>query len=383
MSVSPQFLINQVPSFIGLAIVFFLFGLISIKLPFIKFLKPFNATVLGFIRITALIIGFLWLLSIEHDFGKLGSNTLFNQKGDDLYFFLQRALNEEPKILKYDPNSLKNLIFVQIESAAFEVIKQSIMPFTYNLTQQYETLIPIVEQPYSSWSTGGTLLTQCGIPQVVETIEWDFRGSDYVSYMKNYKCLPDYLKVLNYSLYYEITGSDVTMGLSAYRDHKGFSVFYRAENDLSLAKRTVDYLFPLMKEKKQKYNQNSVAWIVTQDTHIPFHIPSWCTPSPYANTAFEKAFSCLDYSIKIIVDKFMELKMYEDSILILFSDHLPYAKKVKDEYNTLFLIFPGIPKKNMNITREMTYYDFAHTILHLVGITDYSPGFPFGNNIYD
>ena len=75
--------------------------------------------------------------------------------------------------------------------------------------------------------------------------------------------------------------------------------------------------------------------------------------------------------------------MYEDSILILFSDHLPYAKKVKDEYNTLFLIFPGIPKKNMNITREMTYYDFAHTILHLVGITDYSPGFPFGNNIYD
>ena len=61
--------------------------------------------------------------------------------------------------------------------------------------------------------------------------------------------------------------------------------------------------------------------------------------------------------------------MYEHTILVIYPDHPPF----NTNYKELFMLFPGMQKVNSNlkVKNEITYYDFAPTILDLVGIKDY------------
>lgn len=66
--------------------------------------------------------------------------------------------------------------------------------------------------------------------------------------------------------------------------------------------------------------------------------------------------------------------------MAVFPDHLPYSSLYKE----LFILFPGMKKVDpkYKVKGEITYYDFAPTILDLIGIKKYFPQFPYGRSIY-
>lgn len=92
----------------------------------------------------------------------------------------------------------------------------------------------------------------------------------------------------------------------------------------------------------------------------------------------------LDKLIKKFVERFLELKMNEHTLLVIVPDHMPWMPG-EFKVNQLFILFPGIEKvdKKLRIQNDVTYYDFAPTILDLIGIKKYVPQFPFGRSIYN
>ena len=113
--------------------------------------------------------------------------------------------------------------------------------------------------------------------------------------------------------------------------------------------------------------------------------PKWRMLNNVHLESFEKCFNCVDFAINKIIQKFLDLKMYENTVLAVYPDHTPFGTPFSKENNHLYILFPGMEKvNNINkINRSVTYYDFAPTILDLIGVKEYLPAFPFGSSIYN
>lgn len=88
-----------------------------------------------------------------------------------------------------------------------------------------------------------------------------------------------------------------------------------------------------------------------------------------------------DFGVNKIISKFMELKMYEHTLMVVYNDHPPFHLDEKE----LFILFPGMEKIDSKLkldVKNITFYDFAPTVLNLIGINDYKLDFPFGRNFY-
>lgn len=344
----------------------------------------------------SIILLFTFILSIIHDFNgdrkalKSSNNMKYNE-------YLKQSLMDKikvaPHVIEYDYKALKNLILIQLESVPNEIIKEKVTPNLYSLTKKYEYVAPIYNEPYTSWTTGGVVVSQCGIPQILPVIDWKIRQKTEVKYLTNIKCIPDILGSFGYKKLFGLTGTESVMGFEQWRVDKGYLKINQSKNDFQLFSYfTKEFLTQMDKDVRKNgdfanSNQTNpsryLVYIRPEDTHLPYFVPKWCK----LDGKFEKyddCFHCLDYAIGMFIKKFLDLKMYEHTLLVVYPDHAPFGAKIERKYKQMFIIFPGLDKIDLKyrINEEITYYDFAPTILDLIGIKKYVPEFTFGRSIY-
>lgn len=81
-----------------------------------------------------------------------------------------------------------------------------------------------------------------------------------------------------------------------------------------------------------------------------------------------KYFHCIDETVGRVINKYLSLKIFELSLLVVFFDR-PFFKKYREK----FIVFPRIEKVDLNlkIKDQINYYDFNPTIFDLMRIKDY------------
>ncbi|OHT15746.1 hypothetical protein TRFO_42329 [Tritrichomonas foetus] len=378
-AVNIEYIVHDHPIFIWYFFLVLVFAMISVYLPIFKYkvdLPDFRSIVVCLL-LTYTYIFFMYIL---HDFYGKSGITFFNHKSNDLIYHLKRMANEKAVVL--EKSNTKNLILVQLESFGYDIIQSHITPYLKSLSEKYEFIGPIESMPYTTWSTGGTIVTQCGVPEVMSSIAWNVRGHQGLKYVLPLKCLPDYLRSMNYSLLFVNDFNEKIMDFISFRDGKKYRKT-QVKNDLEIANNVVEKFLPMIDLQTRINDTRTLLWVANEQTHAPYRIPAWCKPSDKLN-AFQKCFNCGDQFIKKIVDKYLDLKMYEHSVLVIYPDHHPYGGAAGTNMKKIFMVFPGMEKSKNRVEEKLiSYYDFAPTVMNLVGANKYSPGFPFGRNIFN
>lgn len=345
---------------------------------------------------------FIFIISIIHDFNESNSVVLFEGDNSNNYYshlkmMLFQKVNQVPKVLEFSQEKLKNLIIYQLESFPNEFMQNPIIcPNLYNLSQRYEYISPLYVQNYASWTIGATFLMQCGLPQMMSDIRrWMHTKAKPILTIK---CLPDILNSFGYKLNFATKGRNTIMEFNKWERARKFERIFTGKTDLEVINFiNQKYLPSIDKEirkngdfainhqlSKRSHPSRFFTFIQGQDTHVPYSQPSWCNgPFPKMSEK-QKCYHCVDKLVGELVNKFLELKMNEHTLLVIVPDHMPWMPG-EFKVNQLFILFPGMEKVNINerIQKDINYYDFAPTILDLIGIKKYVPQFPFGRNIYD
>ena len=329
---------------------------------------------------------FLFIISIIHDFNNSDKNSLFDIESDVYFKFLRERIREhydiKPKVLS-TAKQLKNLILVQLESYAFEFIKKPLIsPYLKNFTDQYELIYPINVDKYAINSLGGSSVTQVGIPMICADISWEDMMYEF-NFLNGLQGLPDILNSFNYKMEFAYTTGISIMGFWKWVLSHKYIPIYKAKNDIYLYNYFTNGYFEKIDKRARNSNFKnlSLTYIVNANTHWPYGRPKWCKlPFPQIQEK-EKCFHCLDNVLGKFIQKFLDLKMYEHTILVLYPDHPPFDLPQKE----LYIFLPGINKSDYikNFKGDFSYYDFAPTIMDMIGIKNYIPEFIYGRNIYD
>lgn len=360
------------------AINYFPFIKRMIKIPKITF----------FIHYFTIFYGFLFLMSILKAFHDENNQSLLDSQDYNKWLkkLLYAKFDQKPKILEISSNA-KNLILLQLESYPYIYASNpNICPNLYNFSKRFEYIGPIQSVPYSTWSIGATVLLQTGIPQIFPDTDWKFLSKHNINYISEIKGIPDILSSNGYKLQYATKGKNSIMGFNAWILSRNYKRILTTQNDEDLFNFFIDkYLAEMDKDirnsqKKSKY----LVFIVNLESHLPYSKPKWCNLQFPEIEEKQKCFYCIDHLIGKFVNKFLDLKMDEHTLLAVFPDHFPSMLTTNPAIKDLFFLFPGIPKVDpkLKFHADVTYYDFAPTVLDLIGIKKYVPVFPFGRNIY-
>lgn len=345
------------------------------------------------------------MYNVAIDFRGEHNQVVFNQMGNELYQNLKHVLSFKPKVLSFkepidfeNPDllgktrsslsqnqlkkKLKNLFILQLESVENQMIDPHSMSYLYNLSKHFQFFSPITSTPYSTWSSTGSILIQCGVPQIVQSVSWTMRQFDGIGYLSKMPCVPDYLKSLGYELHFGIIGPEITQGLITWRKSKGYNLDLQSNSDPKL----FNYLNNVFLPKYKDYGRNETderrfGWFFNHDIHKPYEPKSWCNPRYKNEPNWKQAGDCVDQLIQTFIDKYFELKMDETTVLVVLSDHITFGNSLPQPHE-LFLLLPGIKKTSYHHRLPLTYYDVSHTLLDLIGIDNYEPGFIFGNTMF-
>lgn len=331
---------------------------------------------------------FIFYLTILTDFHDINNKSLFDPI-DDVYFTIIKKIlldkyDEKPTILSAI-NKTKSLILVQLESFPYEIARDPfVCPNLSNFLQRYEVIAPIQSQPYTSWSLTGMSVTQTGIPQIFPNPQFfTYAHSTDYEFIVGIKGIPNLLSSYNYTLQYAVVGKNKLMGFDPWVFAHNYKQIYKARNDRDLFDFFTDkHLIEMDKNiRESSFEKKYLTFIVNINTHSPYDKPRWCRLNFTGMKKYQKCFHCCDSAVGRFIDKFLELKMYEHTVLAVFPDHRPF----QIDFNELFVLFPGMEKvdSKYKINGEITYYDFAPTILDLIGFKKYQPENPFGRKIYN
>lgn len=292
-----------------------------------------------------------------------------------IYSKLFSMITEKPRVLNHSKD-LKNIILLNIESFEYQAITEKATPFLYELSKKY-LFINATQSNYSHWTTSSTLLTQCGVPQLMFTIDPRVSGIKKISKFQKFNCLTDYLKILGYKAYYYGATNGNMHGFRDWKDSK-YVTKYLTKRDDDLFNYTINDLISL---NDNKTHGNFISWILNIDTHMPYEPPSWCKPENTRENSLRKQHNCYDQNLRLFVNKFMNSSLKENTVLIIYPDHLIMSKWGNRDLRRIFLLLPGF-SKDIPHRDNLTYYDFVHTILDLAGVKSISPSFIYGRSAF-
>lgn len=336
-----------------------------------------------------IVFGFLFMLSIINDFRNKSNESLLDK--NEYHRWLNEKLYEKvdlpAKVLK-TANRVKSLILLELESFSNEFVQNPLVcPNLKNYSKLYEYIAPVNSEPYTTWSTAAMITLQTGLPQIIPETSWKTRGKARIEYFEEIKGLPDILKSFQYQLHFASTGDAKIMGFARWTRFRKYKRIYKATSDLDLYNYTKHYLIEMDKKiRKSKFRNHYLLFVANEETHSNYIKPKWCNYKFPNIEEKQKCFNCVDSLVGDFIRKFIELKMYEHTLLAVFSDHVPFARQMFSiEPKELFFLFPGMKKVDpkLKVTDDVTFYDFAPTILDLIGIQKYLPEFPFGRQIYN
>ncbi|MDT8397628.1 MAG: sulfatase-like hydrolase/transferase [Pseudomonadales bacterium] len=282
----------------------------------------------------------------------------------------------------------KNLVFVYLESLEKIYTDAAVFPGLTPNIDHLKTLgldfAPMVQTDGTGWTVGGLVASQCGTPLLYGKGPG---GNDILQsgFLSQAVCLADILKQAGY--YQEFLGGASTRfaGKGAFlRNHGYDEVKGRAELSERLSDSSYqsgwglydDSLLDIAMEEFEKLAAGGRPFnlsLLTLDTHHPSGQASRsCPPYQAIDNSILHAVHCTDYLLGRFVERLSSHPAWEDTVLVLFSDHLAMRNAAQQYYpegydrQLLFLALNVAAARAA--TTVGTHMDVAPTVLALLGV---------------
>ena len=335
-------------------------------------------------------------------------SIIFNPFYKDIYELLSDRSNN----YQVDKNSFyeqdiifsdtrKNIVFIYLEQIERTYLNEDLFP---NLLPNLKTLekqsisFTNIDSPRATnWTIAGMAATQCGVPLLTPIAsENSMSGMDKFLPLAN--CMGDILNEESYKLHY-IGGSDLDFAGKGnfYKTHNFDSVegWYELQNKIKdINYRSPwgvydDELLDIVYDRIEilsKANENFGLFTLTLDTHHPNgYISASCENKIYGDgtNSILNSIHCVDELIGKFMEKFLNSEIYNNTTLVLLSDHLALkntASEVLKNANrsNLFMIFDKDAKPQL-INDIGNSFDIGPTVMSFLGAN--TNGLGLGRNL--
>jgi hypothetical protein len=288
-----------------------------------------------------------------------------------------------------NPNKKLNLIILELESlerqllGRYNAIYPQVMPYLSNLSTRGTLPTQIVSSTYTTWSVASLFACQCNLPLLMtSTGAYNFARFHLI---KEHKCLGDYLSRAGYKLHSYLTN----YFLGKFKDHMNLHGFKTLDvNDHKIKQDWDMFRFlsdSVLKNLSKKSEQPFVLHVANADTH-PFpryFVDPRCKKRLPRAPDLIRSFDCVDQILEDFLEKFRHSKLAKRTVVFMYGDHLLMSGTFRGvtllEPRFMWAMLPFGPKQE--ITKKVSVYDFAPTLMDLLGI-DYEPKFPFGTSMF-
>ncbi len=297
----------------------------------------------------------------------------------------------EPVALEQPP---KNLIFLYLESIEQlymdEELYPALTPRLNQFRQQHHHYSDIRQVSDSvGFTMGGVVASQCGVP--INVFSHDLRSANaslgsLQHPLPNTNCLGDILKAYGYQTAMFKGASLDFSGARNFIDSHGFDRSSGREewleqladppmNDWGLQDEALfDQAYGEV-ERMAATGDPYLFSLVTLGTHPPAGLPSGrCPTYPHSDDPMLQATHCTDYQVGAFYDRLLAAGLMENSVLVLFSDHLSMPNTQTDTLNQqqrrlTFIVVGDEPSRQF--VHPGSHFDITPTLLDYLGI----PGF--------
>ena len=319
------------------------------------------------------------------------ANSALSPRIDSLDAIAWEELSLEQDALtntQFTSTAGKNLLFVFLEGFEAIYTDENLFPgLTPNLKALNEEgwqLDNMQQVEGSGWTMAGIVSSLCGTPLLYES---SFGGNEvlFSRMLDKATCLPD---VLNDAGYQQIFMGGAALGFankgSFLREHGFDTTLGRHElvNELADPNYVTGwglYDDSLFSQALEQFNSLAASeqpfnlTLLTVDTHHPIGEPSAsCSEYDQIDNSILHAVHCTDYLLGKFLDQVKAHPAYEDTVVVLVSDHLAMR-------NNAFPLFPenyqrrlyfNVLNSSVAAEREIfaTPLDIAPTVLQLLGV---------------
>lgn len=296
----------------------------------------------------------------------------------------------------------KNIVYIWLESVEATYLDESIFPgLMPNISSYLRHVLSfgdIRQFAGDSWTIGGLVSSQCGVPLTSYSGGNSYAGID--SFLPGATCLGDVLRQSGYHLeYYGGSASNFAGKGNFFRTHGFDGVFGLDElkEHIPDAERISrwglydDDLFDIIIEAFSRLYQRDEPFglfALTLDTHHPRGHPSKaCANTRYkdGSNAILNAVHCVDKLLFDLVSEINELDTRDDTIIVVSSDHLAMPNtatemlKTGKRRNLFFVLNSGM--KQQRVDKQGVLYDIGPTVLDILGSDQKRLG--FGTSLLD
>lgn len=294
----------------------------------------------------------------------------------------------------------KNLVFVFLEGLEKIYTEESIFPgLTPNLNRLNEEgwqLNDLTQVQGSGWTMGGIVSSLCGTPLLYDM---SVSGNEilFSRFLDDATCLPDVLSAAGYEQVFMGGASLAFAGKGDFLASHGFDEVYGRDQLRSFLEDPNylggwglfdDSLFSLAARQFDRLAGGDKPFnmtLLTVDTHHPAGEPSAsCQPYNAVDNSILHSVHCTDYLVGDFIDQLKQHPAYEDTIVVLVSDHLAMRNNSFSLFERGYdrRLYFNVLNSGISVPPQMTAtpMDIAPTVLELLGV-DHEAKFLAGINL--
>jgi Sulfatase len=282
----------------------------------------------------------------------------------------------------------KNLVFIYLESLEEIYTDENLFPgLTPNLNKLRQsglTFSRMLQTEGTSWTVGGMVASQCGTPLL-----YGFGPGDndilQSGFLNQAICFGDVLEQAGYYQVFlggasaEFAGKGSFLASHGYDEVNGkiaLSEYLEDGSYLSGWGLYDDSLFAIAEERFKQLAQGYQPFnltLLTLDTHHPGGDASRSCPDYEArDNSMLDAVHCSDFLVNQFVEAISKHPAWEDTLVVLFSDHLAMRNVAQQYYpvgydRRLLLTILNADTKG-EVDKTGSHMDIAPTLLHLMGV---------------
>ena len=293
----------------------------------------------------------------------------------------------------------KNVIMIMLESIDLLFLNNEVTPNLYYL---YNNGLAFINRYTPIYGIGATFNTE--FTSLTGTYSSTVGKSAYFYNNNNFKySLPNMFKNNNYIVnsfhmndgtFYDRNVMHKAFGFNKYNsfiDYTGKKIYSDSEI------LDFDNIYNAIAPNDKKF----FSYIITYSAHLPYSSDNetcqkymqqdFYDPNDYETSCYKSALYDTDLFIGKLVDKLEDNNILDDTVLIIYGDHIPYSynKRVKmgenenyDLNKGLYLIYnPNI--KAQKIDTINTTIDMVPTILNLFDLEGYNPNNYLGVDVFN
>lgn len=284
----------------------------------------------------------------------------------------------------------RNFVFIYAESLERTYFDEQIFPGLIKHLNKLEdesiAFTNIGKYPETGWTIAGMVASQCGIPLIAPSHGNSMGGMD--SFLAGATCMGDLLNAEGYHLAFMGGASLEFAGKGKfYQSHNFSEVLGRNQLEPLLPDKTDlsdwglhdDSLFDLAFHKFEYLSDVDKPFglfVLTLDTHSGDHVSKSCQEISYGDGKNSQlnTIACSDYLINDFIDRLRKSPLYDDTVIVVASDHYAMRpgvlRKSKKRRNLFFVIDPKRTAP-LKLNRKGSTLDTGSTVLGVLGYTNY------------